>query len=116
MSKRQKDAHQQKMSARRRYFPLLTLEQIEAREGNIAVTQELIEDALTELGNPNSPHPEGTLGMRGAHLTITLYMLLKLRNELASDIDLINRRSDIVTTGAGLVDLTGRPLDQEPEA
>lgn len=115
MSKRQKETHQTKVEERHRFYPLLTRDEIEARVETLTLTLGLIQEALVELGNPHAPYPEGTRAMRGAHLTITHWMLAKLSAELGHDLELVHKRADIVALRSPLVDASGKPLQEEEE-
>jgi hypothetical protein len=85
MSNRQRQSHRAKEQKAQRYFPRLTQDEIETRLNVLEVTISLIQEALTDLGNPAQVHPEGQLAMRGAHLTISHWMLERLGAELVHD-------------------------------
>ena len=106
MSNRKREAHRQKMDERRRIYPLLEQEDLNARLEILSLTARFIGDALIELGNPHTAIPEDQRAMRGAHLTIAHYIMERLAAEYQHDLEIIARTADIQK----LIDLRGKPI------
>jgi|SRR5262245_42128889 len=91
---------------KRRYYPTISLEEIELRVGNLLWTLKLIQAELTDLGSEDSIVPDGQKAMRGAHLTISHYMIEMLLNHLDHDRKLAAAETSLIR----LTDLHGKPI------
>jgi hypothetical protein len=94
----------------RRYYPLLTDDQLKDRVEILLRALSYIQEELMELGNPHSVLPDGQKAMRGAHLTIADYMVEMLLNHLHHDLQLVATDPNDLTVLARLVDLHGKPI------
>lgn len=117
MSNRQKDAHVEKVEKRTKYYPNLDGHQLNARMENLSLVVAMLREELEEVGLAaqgmrESRHPEGSLAMRGAHLTITHFILERLFLDYAHDLELANKQADLIalTSPVNLIRPDGRTL------
>jgi len=91
-------------NTQRRYYPLLSPEQLAARTDILRLALTFVHEELIDLNNPHSLLPDGQKGMRGAHLTISAYILEILLQHLEHDQELAALLQTL------LVDPHGKPI------